>query len=101
MMGADREGTLERSLIRGLPQPILAPKSVDPGELALIVGNDRIAECDSLSGNQQIVAANRCAGPFEPGADRAIGDIGRCGEGKHIEHAEHCLELAYEPLRSL
>jgi hypothetical protein len=60
-----------------------------------------MAECHGLSGNEQIVAANRSAGLFEPGADLAINRIGGCGEREQIKRAEHRLELSREPRRSL
>src|SRR5260370_41838537 len=82
-MVTDEEGTLERlrrcaaSLsIQSLPQPILAHELVDPREFTLIIRNDPISECDGLSGDQQVVAANRCAGVFEPSADLAVNRIG-------------------------
>jgi hypothetical protein len=46
------------------------------GELALIVGDYGVAEHDCLCGNKQIVAADRSAGLFKPGADQAVGCIG-------------------------
>jgi hypothetical protein len=55
--------------------------AVNAGELALIVSNDGIAECDCLSGNKQIVAADRSVGLFKPGADQAVGCLGGCFEG--------------------
>jgi hypothetical protein len=53
------------------------------------------------SGDKQIVAANRSADLFEPGADLPISRIGRCGEREHVKRAEHHLELSREPWRSL
>jgi hypothetical protein len=44
-----------------LAQPILARKPLDPRELSLITGDDRIAERDSLSSNEKIVAAGQAA----------------------------------------
>jgi hypothetical protein len=55
------------------------PKPIGPSELPLVIGDDRVAECDRLSRDQHIATADRCAGPFEPGADRAVGDIGNAG----------------------
>src|SRR5260370_35394589 len=83
LMGTDEEGTVERlrrcaaSLsIQSLPQPILAHELVDPREFTLIIRNDPISECDGLGGDQQVVAAHRCAGGFEPGADLPENRIG-------------------------
>src|SRR5260370_21538062 len=104
LMGTDEEGTRER--LRGwagslstqsLPQPILAHELVDPREFTLIIRNDPIFECDGLSGDQQVVAANRCAGVFEPSADLAVNRIGGRREGEHVKGAEHRLELSGEP----
>ena len=74
-------------------KPILAQKAVDPGELSVVVGHDGTAECDSLSGNEQIVTADRPADLFEPGADQAIDGIGWHLEWENVEDAEHSLEL--------
>ena len=104
LMVTDEEGTLERlrrcaaSLsIQSLPQPILAHELVDPREFTLIIRNDPISECDGLSGDQQVVAANRCAGVFEPSADLAVNRIGGRREGEHVKGAEHRLKLSGEP----
>ena len=66
----------------GRAQPVLAGKFVNPGELAFVVGDERIAEGNGLSGDEQVVAADRLAGPFETGAEQATGLIGGCVEGK-------------------
>src|SRR5260370_20529546 len=95
LMGTDEEGTRERlrrcaaSLsIQSLPQPILAHELVDPREFTLIIRNDPISECDGLSGDQQVVAANRCAGVFEPSADLAVNRIGGGPGGGGGQRAE-------------
>ena len=80
-------------------KPILAKKAVDPGELSVVVGHDGIAECDSLSGNEQIVTADRPADLFEPGADDAVDGIGWHLEWENVEDAEHSLELHRESWR--
>ena len=74
-------------------KPILAKKAVDPGELSVVVGHDGIAECDSLSGNEQIVTADQPADLFEPGADLAIDGVGWHLEWENVEDAEHSVEL--------
>src|SRR5262249_31647578 len=76
-------------------------KPFDPAELRFVVGDDRMAECDCLSGDKQIVAANRSADLFEPGADLAISRVGRCSKGEHVKRAEHRLQLSREPRGSL
>ncbi len=53
----------------GPAQPVLAGKIVDPSELAYIVGDDAMAEGNGLSGDEQIVAADRLASLFETGAE--------------------------------
>ena len=59
-----------------LPQPILAGKVVDAGELRFIVGDDGVAECNDLSGDEQIVAADRRTYLFEASAERGIDGVG-------------------------
>src|SRR5437667_7305266 len=80
-------------------KPILAKKAVDPGELSLVVGHDGISECDSLSGNEQIVTADRPADLFEPSADQAIDGIGGHLERENVEDAKHRLELCRKSRR--
>ena len=85
----------------GRAQPVLAGKFVNPGELAFVVGDERIAEGNGLSGDEQVVAADRLAGPFETGAEQAIGLIGGCVEGQDLKGAEHGFNLRRQPGRSL
>lgn len=42
-----------------LPEPILPRKVRNPGELALVVGDDSVAEGKDLSGDKEIVAPDR------------------------------------------
>lgn len=51
-----------------LTEPILPRKLIDPGELPLIVRDDGMAECDGVSGDEQVVAADRLTSSFESGA---------------------------------
>src|SRR5438128_920409 len=89
-----------RNSILPLLKPILTKEAVDPGELPLVVGDDSIAKCDGLSGNEQIVTADRSADLFEPGADQAISGIGGHLEGENVQGAKHRRELRREPWRS-
>src|SRR5258708_17986648 len=89
------------SSIQSLPQPILAHELVDPREFTLIIRNDPISECDGLSGDQQVVAANRCAGVFEPSADLAVNRIGGRPARVTISSAPLPPTLAPAALRSL
>ncbi len=80
----------------GLTQPILAGKVRDAGELPLIIGHDSVAESSRLSGDEEIVAADRPPGPFEANAKAAINRIGRRFEGQNVKGAEHCLNYRRE-----
>ena len=86
--------------MRSSPQPILAKKAVDPGELPLIVGNDGTAECNCLSRNEQIVAADWPSDLFDPGADQGISGIGGRLEGEYVQRAKYCFQLRRQPWRS-
>src|SRR5216684_4340399 len=90
-----------RTIILLWLKPILAKQAVDPGELPFVVGDDGIAEGDCLSGNEQIITADRSADLFEPGADQAISGIGRHLEGENVQGAKYRLELRREPWRCL
>src|SRR5450830_621683 len=46
----------------GFTQPDLAGKGVYSGKLPPVVGDEGIAECNGLSGDEQIVAADRLPG---------------------------------------
>ena len=60
-----------------MAQPIFAEKALDTPELRFIVGNDDAANRHRMSGNKQVIGADGLAGPLKPGADQAIGFIGR------------------------
>ena len=79
-----------------MTKPILAGKTAYAGELPLIVADDRTAEHHRLSGNQQIVAPDRCAGPFKPSADQAVRDISGRLEGQNVECAKYRFKLSRE-----
>jgi antitoxin component YwqK of YwqJK toxin-antitoxin module len=85
----------------GLTQPILLGEALDSGELPLVVGDERIAECDDLSGDEQIVAADRRSCLFEASAERAIDGVGWRLERQNVKRAEHRLKLSGQPWRTL
>src|ERR1700730_15325609 len=81
------------SSIRSSPQPILAKKAVDPRKLPLVVGDDGITESDRLSGDKQIVTADRSTDLFDPGAEQGISGIGGRLEGEYVQRAKYRFQL--------
>ena len=51
---------------------------MNPGELAFIARDERIAKGNGLGGDEQVVAADRLAGLFKTGAEQTIGLVGGC-----------------------
>jgi hypothetical protein len=47
------------------PKPVLPCQATNAGELGFIVGDERMAECDGLSRDEQIITADRRAGPAQ------------------------------------
>ena len=94
-------GGATRKLLQASREPVLAGKAVDAAELPLVVGDDGIAEHYGLSGDEQIVAADRLTGLFEAGAKQAVGGVGWRLEGQNVKRAEHRFKLSREPWRSL
>jgi len=60
-----------------------------------------MAKCNRLSGDQQIIAADRLISLFEAGAEQAVGGVGWRLEGHDVECAEHRFKLSREPWRRL
>jgi hypothetical protein len=81
-------------------QPVLASEISDPGKFPLVVVDDRVAEGDGLSSDQQMVGADRLAESFEAGADGAADAVGWRLEGHDVKDAEDRFELSGEASRS-
>jgi hypothetical protein len=54
------------------PQPILASKPFNAGNLPLIIGDDRVAERGRLRRDQQVIAADRPTIPLKASAQATI-----------------------------
>jgi len=82
------------------PHPILPLQPFDASELRLVVGDERQAEGERMGGDQQVIAADRSARPFEPGANFPVHGVGGDFERQDFERAEHRLELTRQPERT-
>src|SRR5262249_13988042 len=47
------------------PQPVFDPKIRDPQEFVLVIGNYRMSQCQCVSGNEQVVGADRVTGSLQ------------------------------------
>jgi hypothetical protein len=66
----------------------------------LIVGNEDVAQCDSLSSYEQVVAANGSASLLKPSADQSVDCIGGRLEWDNIHRAKHRFDLFRKTWRS-
>src|SRR5271154_1547636 len=76
-------------------------ETIDADELSFVIGDDRVAERESLCCNEQIVSADRNASLFEPRTDEAVSDVGRRFERESIKSAEYGVKLSYKSPRTL
>jgi hypothetical protein len=82
-------------------QPILKGKAVDPREFPIVVRDDGMPECHSLSGDEQVVATDRTTNLFEASAEPPMGRVGWRFEGQHFKRAQDGLQLRAESWRSI
>jgi len=72
----------------GLAQPIFADEALDAPELRFIVGDDDAANRHGMSGDKQVIGADGLTGSLKPGADQAIGFVGRRLERNDVKRAK-------------
>jgi hypothetical protein len=79
------------------PQPILASKPFNAGNLPLIIGDDRVAERGRLRRDQQVIAADRPTIPLKASAQATIDRIRRRLERQNLKRSEDHIQLRREP----
>src|SRR5262249_35010228 len=71
----------------------------DSRELAFVVGDKRAPERQRVSGNKQIVCPEGLADLFKARPQRAVNDIRRWFEWKHLDGAKYAFKLLLQPRR--
>jgi hypothetical protein len=79
-------------------KPILAFQGVDASEFALIGCDQDVPQRQGVRGDQQIVAADRSAPPFEIGAQPGINGIRRGVERQDFQGGKHSLDASGQTL---
>ena len=75
------------------PQPVLVRQTGNSCELALVITDHGVAEGEGVGSNQEIVAADRSASPFEACPKRAVGGVCRRLERDDLQCAEYSVQL--------
>ena len=84
---------MKRREARASTQPVLAREIMDAGELALVVGDEGMTQSHGLGGDEQVIAANGFARPFETGTELAIDGVGWGLEGQGFQSPENGFQL--------
>ena len=70
-------------------------KLVDPREFPFVVGHECVAECDHLSCDQQVIAADRLTHPFKTSTKQTVGSVGWSLERQDVQRTSG--QLRAEP----